>query len=173
MLYLSARMAQKFKKMANSNEETKKAFLENLPRKNYHIGKTCEAVGLKRRTFYNWLKEDSKFKEDYEDAVQADIDDSEEKMKLLRTGVPKFEKDKDGKSIFVGWTVKPHFGALLAHLESKAADRGWGRKLEITNKTNDDREMTDEELIAEMERLNKEINDDEWDTSKDGINGSE
>jgi hypothetical protein len=147
----------------------KALFLEVLPKKGYHIGKTCKAVGIGRRTFYNWKEDDEQFAEDYEEEIQSDIDDSEEKMKLLRQGVPKF--DKDGK--FIGWIERPHFQALALHLQSKAKDRGWGQSIEVTRKVDDGRQLSDEELLAEIQNLGKQVTDGEWDTSKDGTGESE
>jgi len=141
----------------------KALIIELLPRKNYHIGKVCEAVGISRRQFYRWMEDDEEFNEKVEDKRAYDIDDSEEKMKLLRHGVPKL--NADGK--LVGWIVKPHFGALITHLKAKAKDRGYGDSLSITNENGELRTMSDEELMAEAAKLYKIAQDGKWDTSRD------
>ena len=132
--------------------EKKASFLALLPRKNYHIGKTCDAVKLGRRTFYTWLDNDKEFKDKYEELLEFDIDDSEEKMKLLRQGVPEFKDN-----VFVGWIEKPHFQALALHLQSKAKDRGWGQSIEVKDSREDMRKMSDQELFNEVQKLAKDF----------------
>ena len=79
---------------------------------------------------------------------------------MLRQGLPRLAED----GTFLGWIEKPHFGALVKHLEAKAKDRGYGRQIQI-----DDRrgelfpEMTDEEMYKEMKELDKLFGQDEFD----------
>ena len=146
----------------DKTDDNKKLFLELLPKKNYNISKTCKACKISRATFYVWKGDDKEFADKVKEMEEADIDDSEEKMRLLRQGVPDF--DKEGK--FVGWKVKPHFGALLAHLESKAKKRGWGKSVEITTGANEDA-MTEEEIMKRLDDFRKELEEDDYDTSND------
>ncbi len=154
----------KFHYMAEITHPDKINFLKVLPLKNYHIQKTCEAIKIARRTFYTWLEADLEFKQAYEDLKQSEIDDSEEIIKLLSFGIPKH--DKEGN--FIGWKIRPHFGALHARLQAKAPDRGWGQKIEIISKKDDTSGMTDEQLKAEILKLSSQLDEEEWDTSKDG-----
>jgi hypothetical protein len=146
------------------SEKKKELFLATLPKKNYHIGKTCAAIKVGRRTFYDWKSNDEVFAEKYDDLIQEDIDDSEERVRLLRQGIPKF--DQTGK--FVGWKERPHFGALTYHLNAKAKDRGYGNVIEIDDKRDDPRKMSDEELYAAVMKARQQFMDEGWDTSKDG-----
>lgn len=146
-------------------EERKEVFLSAYEINGYHISNACKDAGITRKTFYNWKDADPEFLERYNEITEEDIDNSEKSMMLLRHGVP--ELDDDGE--FVGWKVKPHFQALALHLQSKAKDRGWGQSIEVTRPKDDGRDLTDEELFAQASKLNEELQDDEWDTSKDGI----
>lgn len=136
----------------------KKAFIKLLPKFGYHIGKTCKEIGINRQTYYQWCLKDDEFKERTHEQFEYDVDDSEEKIRLLRQGLPRF--DENGK--FVGWIEKPHFGALLAHLKAKGGQRGYGDKLEITDDRLDkERAMSDEELYAEIMKMKESYFDDE------------
>lgn len=131
--------------------EIKRAIIDLLPKKGYHIGKVCKQVGIARNTFYRWQKEDEDFMDQTEEQFEYDVDDSEEKLRLLRQGLPRF--DEDGK--FIGWKEKPHFGALIKHLEAKGKSRGYGQQLEINDKRTEELEkMTDAELFAKINRMN-------------------
>lgn len=128
----------------------KSMVLELLPKKNYHIGKVIEAVGISRMALHKWRKEDAEFNEAFIEVFENDIDDAEEKMNLLRKGIPRIE---DGK--FVGWIEKPHFKALALFLKAKAKHRGWGDTLEVKN-VSDVSELTDEEIEKELYELGYE-----------------
>lgn len=144
--------------------QKKGMIIELLPRKNYHIGKVCKAVGIGRMTYYRWRENDEEFNEKCEEVFQYDIDDSEEKLRLLRQGLPEF--DKEGR--FIGWIEKPHFGALTLHLQAKAKDRGYGNSLEVTDgRERQLREMSDKELWNELKEMSKIYNEEEWDASED------
>lgn len=149
---------------AEIDRNKKKAMIiQLLPRKNYHVGKVCEAVGITRKTFYRWRENDQEFDESISDAMEFDIDDSEEKLKLLRHGIPKV--DASGK--LVGWIVKPHFGALVTHLKAKAKDRGYGDTLTINGDRTELMNLTDDELMKQAAVLFKNYKDGKWDTSND------
>lgn len=149
----------------NTRKHKKELIIQLLPKKNYHIGKVLKVVGISRMTFKRWRDDDVEFNERIEEVFQYDVDDSEEKLKLLRSGIPEFDKET-GK--FIGWKEKPHFGALVFHLKAKAKDRGYGDSLEINDKREPLRKMSDEELFNEIQKLNKIYNEEGWDISKDG-----
>lgn len=135
-------------------EEMKKALIELLPMKAYHVGKACKELGIGRRTYYGWLEEDEDFADQIDEVFAYDVDDSEERLRLLRQGIPRMEKDETGALKFKGWIEKPHFGALVVHLQAKAKDRGYGRELKIedTRRRATDN-LSDKELYDEMKRL--------------------
>ena len=153
----------------DSNMDTarkKQLFLENYAKTGFHISKTCKAIGIHRNTYGLWMNNDEEFKSEVEALEEEDIDNSEHTLMLLRHGIPKVNK----KGKIIGWAVKPDFRALKLHLEAKAAKRGYGNKLEIIPTKKDGRELTDEELAAAILKIQGEIDDDEWDTSNDGLN---
>lgn len=135
---------------AKRRESVKSMILELLPKKNYHIGKTLEAVGISRMALHKWKQEDPEFNERYNEVFELDIDDAEEKMNLLRRGIPKIE---DGK--FVGWIEKPSLRALELFLKAKGKHRGWGDSIEVKN-VSDVSGLTDEELDKELYKLGYE-----------------
>ena len=105
-------------------------YLELLPLKNYSISKVCKAMSMSRQTYYNWTTNDSDFKQAIEDLNEADIDDSEESLRVLRRGVP--ELDANGK--FVKWTHRPDVTALIFHLKTKGAARGYIERSYVESK---------------------------------------
>lgn len=146
--------------MTDEEKKQKKALIiKLLPKKNYHIGKVVTDVGISRRTYNRWRLDDSDFDEACEEVFCYDVDDSEEKLKLLRQGLPKF--DDDGR--FVGWIERPHFGALTLHLQAKAKDRGYGQSIEVDDKRDKQiRSMGDKELFDEVTKLANQFKDEHW-----------
>ena len=135
---------------AKRRKQVQKMIIELLPKKNYHIGKVLEVVGISRMTLHKWRRDNEEFNREWEDAFELDIDDAEEKMSLLRRGIPKIENGK-----FVGWIERPHFKALAMFLQSKAKHRGWGNSIEVNNVSNVSA-LTDEELEQELYKLGYE-----------------
>jgi len=64
-------------KSTNGTDKKKKLFIEKLRYAAGNISKVCDALNIGRRTYYNWLEKDPKFKEAVEDAQEALIDDVE------------------------------------------------------------------------------------------------
>ena len=146
----------------DKNSAKKQAIIDLLPKKAYHVGKVCKQLGIPRSTYYLWKKQDADFDEQTEEIFEYDIDDSEEKLRLLRQGLPKFKEDENGNKVFNGWIEKPHFGALMAHLEAKGKDRGYGRTLSIESGVLDMvKNMTDEELYNEIKQLEEIAREDD------------
>lgn len=135
-------------------DDLKKALIELLPKKAYHVGKCCKELGISRKTYYRWIEEDDDFADDIDEVFAYDVDDSEERLRLLRQGLPKMEKDADGTLKFKGWVEKPHFGALVVHLQAKAKDRGYGREIKVDDvRKRESDKLSDKELYDEMKRL--------------------
>jgi hypothetical protein len=143
--------------------KVKKDIIDLLPKKAFHIGKVCKEVRISRKTFYNWKDEDEDFRDAIDEIKEYDIDDSEEKLRLLRQGLPRF--NEEGK--FVGWIEKPHFGALSLHLEAKGKDRGYGKSLEIRdNRKEELKKFTDEELWEKMKKIGGILNEEDEETEE-------
>jgi len=56
--------------MAQKNQKQKKAILKALEENTGVITIACKNVGIPRRTFYNWLEEDKKFKKNVKEAIK-------------------------------------------------------------------------------------------------------
>lgn len=139
-------LTEEEKKTASQKEREAKqrAFLELLPKKAYHIGKTCDVLGIHRTNITYWRNTYEWFNEEYLNLMEYEKDDGEERLKLMAMGIPKI---KDGK--FVGWIEKPHYRALEKFLDTKVKDRGYGKMITI----NDERgekisEKSSEELMG-------------------------
>ena len=132
---------------------SKEALIDAYSEFECHIGKACRKAKVGRRTFYNWKKSDPVFAERIKEIDEEEIDESENQMRLLRKGIPRY--DKNGK--LVGWKVKPHFGALLKYLEAKAKDRGWGTSVVLNGEYEDIEGMSQEEISEKALRLAREL----------------
>jgi len=84
--------------------DKKALFLEAYKRK-LTITRACEAVGITRRTFYNWLNTDPEFRARFEETREALIDLAEAKL---------FELIKRG-----------NLGAIIFYLKTQAKHRGY------------------------------------------------
>lgn len=54
-------------------KQTKLKFIESL-KDTMNISVTCDALGIPRKTFYNWLEHDEWFNQMYEDAMAREFD---------------------------------------------------------------------------------------------------
>ncbi|UQB67584.1 hypothetical protein [Epilithonimonas zeae] len=98
------------------------------------IQPACRMARVNRQTFYNWLKSDSQFKDDYQEVLEDACDFAE--MSLI-------QQIADGNTT-----------AIIFFLSHKAKHRGWGlpssQKVNNMNQkhSNDLESMSDEELMA-------------------------
>ncbi|MFC4686592.1 hypothetical protein ACFO4P_06555 [Epilithonimonas pallida] len=99
------------------------------------IQPACRMARVNRQTFYNWLKSDSQFKDDYQEVLEDSIDFAE--MSLI-------QQIADGNTT-----------AIIFFLSHKAKHRGWGlpssQKANYNRNqkySNDLESMSDEELMA-------------------------
>ena len=67
-----AQMAQKTTK--------KDTFLKCLQEQHGHITMACESANIPRRTYYDWIEKDPKFKEQVDDAGESLVDHVESKL---------------------------------------------------------------------------------------------
>ena len=79
----------------------------------------CKAIGIGRRTYYNWIEEDKTFKEDIDNINESLIDFTESKL---------LQNIKAGKE-----------ASIFFYLKCKAKNRGYMERaafdLEVTSKT--------------------------------------
>lgn len=90
--------------------QLKKKFLELYP-ECYTVTDTCRAIGIGRRTLYNWLSKDTAFAKDYEHAKEA-LADKLEKAALEKA----LAKESDTLTIFLLKGLKPdRYGDKMQH----------------------------------------------------------
>lgn len=92
--------------------EAKKAtFIKTLIESFGNISKACAAVGISRRTYYNWVEKDKEFKEEVENISEFVIDEVENHL---------FDQIKEGST-----------AATIFYLKTKGKRRGYIESQEI------------------------------------------
>ncbi len=102
---------------------------------------------MSRVTVYNWFKDKPQFKQAYDDIEESIIDLTESQLLNLIKGIPKFETDEWGAKKFVGWVERPSEAAIFFKLKTKAKNRGYVERSEVTG--NNGRPIY---LFSEIER---------------------
>ena len=92
--------------------KSKDKFLENFKLSLGNISISCEASGISRQTYYNWIKQDTDFAQECKDIEERNLDLAE--MKLLNA-------IREGKT-----------AELLFYLKTKGKKRGYVERQEIT-----------------------------------------
>jgi hypothetical protein len=92
--------------------KSKQKFLENFKLSLGNISISCEASGISRQTYYNWIKQDTDFANECKDIEERNLDLAE--MKLLNA-------IREGKT-----------AELLFYLKTKGKKRGYVERQEIT-----------------------------------------
>lgn len=92
--------------------KSKEKFLENFKLSLGNISISCEASGISRQTYYNWIKQDTTFANECKDIEERNLDLAE--MKLLNA-------IREGKT-----------AELLFYLKTKGKKRGYVERQEIT-----------------------------------------
>lgn len=119
-----------------STRQKKVAMLETL-KKSYGItvASACEEVGISRKTYYEWLKKDAKFKEAVENMEESVLDLAEASLV---------------KSI-----QEQNITATIFYLKTKGKNRGYieqGNIVQVNTTFDELRDKTDEELIEILNR---------------------
>jgi len=92
--------------------KSKDKFLENFKLSLGNVSISCEASGISRQTYYNWIKQDPDFANQCKDIEERNLDLAE--MKLLNA-------IREGKT-----------AELLFYLKTKGKKRGYVERQEIT-----------------------------------------
>ena len=92
--------------------KSKEKFLDNFKMSLGNISISCEASGISRQTYYNWIKQDPDFANQCKDIEERNLDLAE--MKLLNA-------IREGKT-----------AELLFYLKTKGKKRGYVERQEIT-----------------------------------------
>lgn len=120
------------------SKKDKQKFIEIFRNKNGHITKSCKAYGIHRSTYYEWIEEDW-FKAEIDAVMEEEIDKAEAMAKILRDGIPEYQKDENGEierdengePIISGWIEKPDAQMIKHFLETKGKKRGYGKQIGV------------------------------------------
>lgn len=105
------------------------------------ISSACKKAKVTRQLYYYWIKNDENFKAEVEFTDDEIVD-------IGQRALLKKVKQGDTRSI-------------IYLLNSKGRKRGYGNTLILENKKEDIEEMTDEEIIEELNRL-RDIQNNEY-----------
>jgi len=94
-------------------KQKKDRFIELLSNNLGNISATCRQTGIARKTYYNWINKDDKFKSRVDEIIEAQIDLVENKL---------MEKIEAGD-----------LTAIIFYLKTKAKHRGWSEKIEVSH----------------------------------------
>lgn len=106
-------------------DNTKKELINMLKHFNGIISSACEAVGISRQTYYNYLADDKVFAEQVEEINEASIDHVESKLMEKINGVTV----QAGEKVY---DVPPSDTAIIFFLKTKAKKRGYVERQEVT-----------------------------------------
>ena len=121
-------------KVTRSNIKKKKVFLDKMKATLCNITASCEAADIARKTYYEWMKKDEKFRQAVDDLQERDIDFVESQLK---------------KQIKEGDTT-----ATIFYLKTKGKNRGYSERMEFTGTvTTRIEDLTDEQIKAELEQI--------------------
>lgn len=117
--------------MASNKSRQLKAQLIAASRANFgNVSKACEAVGVARRTYYQYLNNDAQFREQIEDIDEANLDFAESKIRELIDGVH-LGVEQDGEMVV--YKTQPNVTATIFYLKTKGKKRGYVEKQEVEN----------------------------------------
>lgn len=111
-------MTRKKLRGGEKTKANKNLMLGQLYEQNLHIGRACQQVGISRRTHYKWLKEDEVYAEKVHEMEEYWKDEMEMALKKLAIN------NLSSRDI-------QYF------LRTKAKDRGYGEKQEMSHSFDD------------------------------------
>lgn len=114
-------------------EVTKKAILEALEKAMGVVTQACKMVGVSRQTYYRYYREDLDFKNSADEINEVALDFAESKL---------FKKIEELDT-----------ASIIFYLKTKGKHRGFVERKEYADVT--DIPPTEEEIIAELERISK------------------
>jgi len=98
--------------LTDTTNANKKAAIEALKKTLGNVSKACEAVGIDRSTFYDWVNADPAFAQSLKDVREKTVDIAETALqKLIQEGNPT---------------------AIIFYLKTQAKDRGYREGMEHT-----------------------------------------
>lgn len=114
---------------SQNTDKKKELFIEQYKERSCHIGETCEAVGISRRTYNNWLNDDESFNEKIWEVEESDLDDTEAKHRELINGITIGQYDSEGN--LKVYEQPPCKTSIIFKLKTKGKKRGYVEKQEI------------------------------------------
>lgn len=114
----------------------------------------AKALNCCRLSIYNWMEEDAKFKQAYEDVEESILDLTESQMLNLIKGVP--ELDEQGK--FIGWLEKPDTTLIIFKLKTKGKKRGYVERTETDITSKGQQIQAPVEMTEFYKKLNENLN---------------
>lgn len=114
---------------------TKKALIEAMASNLGNVSKACEAVGITRKYYYEYLK-DEDFKAEVEAIEEGNLDFAESKLRELINGVQMCAGFGEEQVVY---KTAPNVTATIFYLKTKGKKRGYVEKTEseITIKETD------------------------------------
>lgn len=104
--------AKRMEAMTDKTNDNKKVAIEALKKTLGNVSKACEAVGIDRSTFYDWVNSDPAFAKAMKDVREKTVDIAETALqKLIQEGNPT---------------------AIIFFLKTQAKDRGYREGMEHT-----------------------------------------
>lgn len=135
----------------NKTEQHKKAVIEALEKSLGIVTVACKTAGVGRTQFYNWLKDDPKFKKDVESISDITLDFVESQLHQKIAGVKAL--DKAGEK---SYKKEPDTTAIIFYLKTKGKRRGYVERTEVeTKETNSFTNYSEDELNEKIEDIMK------------------
>ena len=91
----------------------------------------AEAVGISRKTHYQWLKEDPEYRQEVEALSDAALDFAESKLFEKITGVEVASGVNKDTGEPITYSVPPSDTAIIFYLKTKGKHRGYIEKTQV------------------------------------------
>ena len=126
--------------------DLKERALKAYRAKDCSITAACDAIGISRMSFHNWMNRDPDFKEAVKMIDEEDLDFAEGQLRTLMKGqfVYRKKKDKHGKDIdgqfeldaegnpIRDWITPIDNASVIFKLKTKGKNRGYTYRTELT-----------------------------------------
>lgn len=116
---------------SNKTKQLKKALVEAMRANFGNVSKSCEAVGVCRKTYYDYFNSDSEFHDEVEAIDEANLDFAESKLRELINGVTMSAGFGDEAIVY---KTAPNVTATIFYLKTKGKKRGYIERTELTGK---------------------------------------
>ena len=114
----------------SNKRPTAKQFAEVAEACKGQISKMATALGVSRKTIWEWCKKNPSYMAAIEEHRGRLLDECLRSARILALGIPKL----DSKSQVIGWKERPD-GFMLRYLIGKLGkDEGFGEQIDITSK---------------------------------------